>query len=178
MFVKVCGLKTTKEIDFAYKLGYDAFGVVVTKKSKRYVDLNTAKLLASYSKGKIKSVVVAYTFNEVAEIYKYFDFVQLYSPEKLDNLIFSCGSVSCLEVSCKYLLFDKSHGQGKFEKLPETILTVRDKLIIAGGLNLGNVRQVIEKFKPFGVDVSSSLELNGEKDFNKMKEFICEVKGG
>jgi phosphoribosylanthranilate isomerase len=177
MFVKVCGLKTTREIDNACELGYDAFGVVVTKKSKRYVDSDTAKLLANYGNGKIKSVIVAYTFNEVANIYKYFDFVQLYFPKKLDNLIFSCGSESCLQVSCKYLLFDKSHGQGKFEKLPESLRKIRNKLIIAGGLNVANVKRVIEKFNPFGVDVSSSLEVNGEKNFDKMKEFICEVKG-
>lgn len=50
-------------------------------------------------------------------------------------------------------------------------------LIIAGGLHVGNVAQLIRTYAPDGVDVSSGVETNGEKDIVKMAQFIDEVKG-
>ena len=49
-------------------------------------------------------------------------------------------------------------------------------LILAGGLNPGNVKQIINKSKPYAVDVASGVEevKNGKvvKSFKKMKAFI------
>ncbi len=46
-------------------------------------------------------------------------------------------------------------------------------LIIAGGLNSGNVAQAIEMFQPWGVDVVSGVESEpGTKDETKLREFM------
>jgi phosphoribosylanthranilate isomerase len=51
-------------------------------------------------------------------------------------------------------------------------------LIIAGGLNSGNVRDAIKSIKPFAVDVISGVERSpGRKDKRKVQEFIRAVKG-
>ena len=50
-------------------------------------------------------------------------------------------------------------------------------LIIAGGLNAGNVARAIEMFDPWGVDVVSGVERHlGEKDETMVKEFIAAVR--
>jgi phosphoribosylanthranilate isomerase len=49
--------------------------------------------------------------------------------------------------------------------------------VIAGGLNCGNVRQTLQSFQPFGVDVASGIEsLPGVKDPVKLRRFIEEVR--
>lgn len=45
-------------------------------------------------------------------------------------------------------------------------------IILAGGLNSENVKKAIETVKPYAVDVSSGVEIDGTKNFNKIDEFI------
>jgi phosphoribosylanthranilate isomerase len=43
---------------------------------------------------------------------------------------------------------------------------------LAGGLTIDNVKAAILKTRPFGIDVSSGVEENGEKSANKIHRFI------
>ncbi|GAA6059096.1 hypothetical protein JCM10212_002067 [Sporobolomyces blumeae] len=45
-------------------------------------------------------------------------------------------------------------------------------IVLAGGLDAQNVREGIETVRPFAVDVSGGVETNGEKDLDKIREFI------
>ena len=176
MFVKVCGIKTFEQIDWAVTLGYDAIGVVLYPKSKRFVAEEKAEELARYARQKIISVCVSINFSDVANIYKHFDFVQVSENIDAQNLIFSTFEEPKF-ANYKYVMYDASHGTGKFTDFPHWLSNYREKLIIAGGLSSANVSEVIKNIKPFGVDVSSGVEdAPGVKNYKKMEEFINEVR--
>jgi phosphoribosylanthranilate isomerase len=53
-----------------------------------------------------------------------------------------------------------------------------EKLILSGGLSIGNVAEAVRRVRPYGVDVCSSVEARpGIKDHGKLKEFIFAAKG-
>ena len=55
-------------------------------------------------------------------------------------------------------------------------VAARYKIIVAGGLTPENVGQLIDEVHPWGVDVSSGVETEGEKDPAKIAAFVQAVK--
>ena len=52
-------------------------------------------------------------------------------------------------------------------------------IIIAGGLNAGNVKKAILEIRPAGVDVHTGVEgFDGRKDIESVRRFIAEAKDG
>jgi phosphoribosylanthranilate isomerase len=57
------------------------------------------------------------------------------------------------------------------------VVAERYPILLAGGLNVGNVRRAVEEVSPWGVDVASGVEAApGKKDHQMVREFIHAVK--
>ncbi|WP_280306996.1 phosphoribosylanthranilate isomerase [Nocardia neocaledoniensis] len=172
MFVKVCGLTTTEQIDWAVELGYSAIGVMVTPKSKRYRTPEQARALAEHARGRITTFVVALTADEVAEVADAFDVVQLYEWSDRPNLAFCSSTPPEPGQTSEYFFYDASAGSGIFEEFPDWVRALPGKVVLAGGLDADNVAATIARYRPFGVDVSSSVEsAPGVKSRELMRRF-------
>ena len=191
--VKICGLSTKEAVKTAVSAGADYIGFVFAP-SKRQVTVEQAIELAKFIPSHIQKVGV-FVSPSRAELLEAvdkvgLDFVQVHGQvvDKLfENL--PCGSIQAVQVDegghvpnsqADYLLFDAPvAGSGQtfdWGRLDTTELA--QPFFIAGGLNEDNVEDAIQYFTPFAVDVSSGVETDGQKDYEKIRRFIERVKYG
>ena len=176
MIIKVCGITNEKDLGMAIDLGYTMAGFVQYKQSKRYIEKERAIKLINLARNKIKTVAVGLTFKDVESLYDIVDYIQIYELYASDKLIYA-GENFTENIKCQFFLYDKSRGSAKFEEFPDYLKAIDNKLIIAGGLTIDNVSEIIEQFKPAGIDVSSGVEERlGIKDIKKMRKFIDAVR--
>ncbi len=195
--VKLCGLRREVDIDYANELKPDYIGFVFAKKSKRYVEPEDAAALKKRLDPDIKAVGVF--VNEDAENIAALanagtiDAVQLHGGEDdtyiaglkelTDVLIIKAFKVQGLEdikkaneSSADLVLLDAGAGDGvTFDW--SLLAGVKRPYFLAGGLAPNNLKTVVEKIKPYGVDASSSLETEGFKDKAKMAAFVSAARG-
>jgi len=174
MFVKICGIKDIYTALKTVELGADAIGVVAHKKSSRYITVEKAMEIKKALAGRCPLVAVGVTLDECAPYADLADFLQAEDADSSQSHILS--GYSKPEGEFRYFLYDASRGSGKKSDFPEWIAEYRNRLILAGGLSPENVAEIILKYDPFGVDVSSGVETDGEKDIEKIKVFINNAK--
>ena len=74
-----------------------------------------------------------------------------------------------------YFILDSGKGSGKtfnWSLIDKNSEFFKNSIFLAGGLNSENLNSAIEEFNPFAVDLSSSVETDGFKDEEKIKEII------
>jgi phosphoribosylanthranilate isomerase len=178
MFVKVCGITSYEQVDWAVDEGYSAMGIVMHRKSPRYCSKEKARSLVAVARRRIICFGVALDLDEMEGIQGLFDFVQLYSWANLENLVYA-GADLPREKLPGCFIYDVSRGSGGFERPPQWVKDYRGRLILSGGLSAGNVAGVVRDYRPYGVDVSSGVErVPGVKDRDLMRQFISEVRNG
>ncbi|MGE4266237.1 MAG: hypothetical protein AB7F25_02260 [Deferribacterales bacterium] len=166
--IKICGIKDLATAEKCIELGADMIGFVAHETSRRYIAPENANAIAAAVCGRVKTSVVGFTLAECGG-YKT-DYIQAHDANTAENHILSGHGMPT--GIFRYFLFDKSSGRGETCEYPEWISGFRDRLILAGGLTPENVGDVIRRYRPFGVDVSSGVETDSVKDINKIAEFI------
>jgi len=80
------------------------------------------------------------------------------------------------------VLVDTSHGNKyggtglTFDWEAARLVVSKYRTIIAGGLDSNNVGKLVGSVSPWGVDVSSGVEIDGVKDIAKIRAFIDAVR--
>ena len=191
--VKICGLSTASAVETACQSGADYIGFVFAE-SHRRVSLEQAQKLAALVPATVQKVgvFVSPSLTELQEAISVanLDLVQIHGdfdeellPQIGRPVIRAYqvkGALKGFSQQADYLLFDAPlAGSGQtFDWQTFDKGQIHQPFFIAGGLNAGNVREAIQHFVPYAVDVSSGVETDGQKDLEKIKEFIERVKYG
>ena len=192
--IKICGIKRLEDIEMVNRYKPDYIGFVFAD-SKRKVSHDLAKELRNNLDSDIIPVGV-FVDSPQDEILKLFDdgiieIAQLHGSEseqyildlkkktngelKIINAIEMTQEIDLLEYndsSSDYLLLDSGKGSGKTFDWSLIRKDIKKEFFLAGGLNSENVTQAINEFNPYAIDLSSSLETDGFKDENKIKEIM------
>lgn len=183
--IKICGLRRSEDIDYVNELKPDYIGFILSAGFRRSISLDDALALKQRLDKDIKAVGVFVNENEEyinkAIDMGIVDIAQLHgdeSPELCKKInapvikYFNPNSFDKVQdYDVEYYLFDSGTGTGKvfdWLELPKT-----DKpFFLAGGINKENISQAISDINPFCIDLSSAVETNGFKDYNKIKEIM------
>jgi phosphoribosylanthranilate isomerase len=80
------------------------------------------------------------------------------------------------------LMLDSAHGPYRggsgqaFDWEVAKLVAARVPIVLAGGLDQDNVREAIERARPWVVDVSSGTETDGRKDHDRVRAFVAAVR--
>jgi phosphoribosylanthranilate isomerase len=204
--IKVCGIMNRAELMQAVFAGADGVGFIVEIDSSRHrvsaqeaaelikqvplftksvaviapEDVESAVQLAELTGADVLQVHGSLSAAEMAEL----------RGRVAQKLIATVAAGSNLNeirnyaASADAVLLD-SVAQGKlggtgavhdWNKSAAIVESLKVPVILAGGLNPGNVAAAIEKVRPYAVDASSGLEIGGKKDSQKILSFVREVR--
>lgn len=200
MKVKICGIKDLETAHLSIGAGADALGFVFARSTRR-ITPKEAKAIIKELPASVEKVGVFVNEERkvIEEIASYcgLTMIQLHGEENPEvyqssklPLIKAVGIGNAEDVQrsesyqVPYILVDSPKGRyqgGNGEAinwhLLQSISLMDKQLILAGGLDAGNVAEAIKIVRPYMVDVSSGVEADGKKDPQKIKQFIAAAKG-
>lgn len=195
--IKVCGITQPADALVAAEAGATAIGLIFYRRSPRAVDVRQAALISAVTPRPILRVGVFVNedpdaIRSIAEAAQ-LDVIQLHGDEsdeqfrRLEGLRlwkalpvtekFDPASIARLPVEA--VLLDTPAGEqygGSGRVFPWSAAAAagrHGRVIVAGGLDGGNVAEAIREASPWGVDASSKLESRpGVKDPAKVRAYI------
>lgn len=194
--VKMCGLSRMEDIEYANEVLPEFIGFVFAPKSRRYVSFEQAKELRGELDYRIAAVGV-FVDEDIENIVRLvkdevIDMVQLHGSE--DNayiaklremaevpiiqafkIIDSYDAGRAVLSDADFVLLDSGMGTGKTFDW-SLIKSINRPYFLAGGISPENAAQAVERFSPYAVDASSSLETDGVKDLSKMTALARAVR--
>ncbi|WP_406086256.1 phosphoribosylanthranilate isomerase [Kitasatospora purpeofusca] len=197
MFVKICGLSTAVDVAAAVAAGADALGFVLTESPRRVEPGLVRELVAAVP----EEVLTVAVFREEPAAYvreavraagvravqlhgshpagAFAELSDLGLPLVRATSAAKAAGADCGDFGEDLLLLD-APVPGAGEPWDWAELGARPpagKWLLAGGLGLANVRAAIAAANPWGVDVSSGVEVRrGVKDPDLIAEFVHAAK--
>lgn len=191
--IKMCGIRNVKDAEFCEKIGVNFVGINFVPTSKRVVNFANAKAICKVlNKTKKVGVFQNQTIEFVNDTAKKLnlDYIQLSGDESV-SYVKNCKKPVIKTISIKnktdikkaekyvsntaYILFDgASPGSGK--QININLKNIRYPFLIAGGISLENLENIIKNTNPLGVDLASGIETNGQVDQKKINQLFNKLK--
>lgn len=194
--LKFCGMRREADILAANACLPDYIGFVFAAGARRAVSPETARELRGALDSRIRAVGVfvdqspAYIADVAAKVP--LDVIQLHGSEsetvveeirqRTGKPVWRAFQVTAPAVltaaaatGADGILLDSGKGSGKTFAW-EWLRDFSRPYMLAGGLDTENVGEAIKTLSPRGVDVSSALETDGQKDPEKMRAFAEAVR--
>ena len=193
--IKICGLSRKCDIDYVNELMPDYIGFVFAK-SRRQIDVRKAEELREMLNENIRAVGVFVNedINKVADIANnsIIDIVQLHGSEdetyikslryKTDAKIIQAFKINSYEdikmaneSDADYILLDNGNGGTGASFDWCYVNNIERPYFLAGGINESNLEAAL-KLQPYAIDLSSGVETDGFKDYDKIKNVIRTVR--
>jgi len=198
--IKICGLTRLEDVHIAVESGADAIGLVFYSPSPRYVELQTAAILARAVPPFVSVVGLfvnadAATVNEILAAVP-LHVLQFHGDEDeaycrqfnrpylkaarvkpgMDLLQYAASFPSAQAILLDAFV-EGYGGGGKVFDWSQIPPTLAKSIVLSGGLDAGNVGEAIARVRPAAVDVSSGVEAaKGIKDADKIRAFVAAVR--
>jgi phosphoribosylanthranilate isomerase len=202
MLVKICGITRLEDAEAAVALGAGAIGFIFWPQSPRAIDPERARAIAAALPPFVTTIGVFVDqapalVNDVAARVG-LGAVQLHGDERVDVLVqierpvvkaFAMGGSEEPDAwPARVRLLIDAHDPDRRGGTGKTVdwgraaaIAARRPVLLAGGLNAANVGDAIRTVRPFGIDVSSGVELSpGVKDHARLRalfEAVTECAG-
>jgi len=201
IFIKICGITNLEDAKISITDGADAIGFIQSKKSERFVSLETLNVIKDaigidfltipvFVNPSTEEVInflsifpnsiLQFHGDEEEEFCKAFNkpYIKAINVSKQEDLV---NDLNKYKDSFAYLLDsgDSQNRGGTGETFDWKLIPkdLSNKIIVAGGLDSNNIEVLLSEVSPFGVDVSSGVESKiGVKDHSKIDNFIKLVK--
>jgi len=138
------------------------------------VDTNTVQIVDELTAGDYSDIRTALPHLKIVQV------IHVTDEKSIDEAIRISAHVDAL-------LLDSGNPRASIKTLGGTgnvhnweisrdiVNEVKVPVFLAGGLHANNVREAIERVKPFGVDICSGVRTEGKLDPNKLEAFIKAV---
>ena len=199
--IKICGITRVEDALLACELGADAIGMVVTPSSPRHVSVEQARTIRDALPAFVAAVILVHDLprEEIRHAVRSVrpDLIQFHGGEDAEFCgFFACRYLKAIgmagEVDVRALaaahpwaagfVLDghppgQQGGQGKTFDWSRVPRDLGRPIVLAGGLNPGNVGEAIRAVRPWAIDLASGVESSpGVKDAAKLRAFFAAVR--
>ena len=190
LVVKICGIRSEADVAVAVDAGANAVGFVFAESVRQVTPEEAARASRRLPDGIVRVAVMLHPTNEEWQAV-----LEAFEPDVLQT---DAGDFDALDVPRFvrrwpviregaaegelpdiFLYEGGTSGQGEaVDWRRAAALAEKGRMILAGGLDPENVAEAVRTVRPYGVDVSSGVEMSpGRKDTALIQAFVRAARG-